>query len=280
MPVRSRALPGTCLVDAHVHFHPRFRADAVLEAAARNFSAAARNEGLLDRPPCFLLLTEIAGVDAFGALPERVGSWRLFPTGEAVSRRAEREDGAQDGAPVFIVAGRQAVTAEGIEVLALGTREHAADGSPLRATVEAVRRAAALPVLPWGVGKWTGRRGALVREAVADRAAFPCLCVADSGVRPRFLPRPALIAEAERAGRISLAGTDPLPVAGDEGKAGRFGFIAAAEIDEDRPFGALADWLARQRASPPVFGEFERPLIFLHRQVAMQLRKRLPARKG
>jgi hypothetical protein len=277
MPVRSSASPEICLVDAHVHLHPRFRADVVLDSAARNFAAAARGAGLPDRPPCFLLLVEIAGVDAFGALPERAGRWRLLPTGEALSRRAEPDSG---GAPVFIVAGRQSVTAEGLEVLALGTREHLADGLALRATVEAVRQAGALPVLPWGFGKWTGRRGALVREAAADPAAFPCLYLADSGVRPRFLLRPAPIAEAERAGRISLAGTDPLPVRGDEGKAGRFGFVAATEVDKDRPFGALADWIGRQRASPPVFGALERPAVFLHRQLAMQLRKRFPARRG
>jgi hypothetical protein len=260
-----------------VHIHPRFRLDAVLDGAARNFAAAAQSGGPAARPPALLLLAEIAGVDAFGALPQRAGQWRLLATGEAVSRRAEPKDG---GAPLFIVAGRQTVTAEGIEMLALGTREHIADGLALGATVDAARRARALPVLPWGVGKWTGRRRALVRAAAADRAAFPCLYLADSGVRPRWLPRPGLIAEAERAGRIALAGTDPLPVGDEEGKAGRFGFLAAAEIDEGRPFAALADWLARQSVSPPVFGALERPAAFLHRQVAMQLQKRLGARRG
>ena len=185
-----------------------------------------------------------------------------------------RGTGEIGGAPIFIVAGRQSVTAEDLEVLALGTREHIADGLPLAATVEAARRAGALPVLPWGVGKWTGRRGALVRAAAADQAGFPCLYLADSGVRPGLLPRPTLIAEAERAGRIALAGSDPLDLGAEEGKAGRFGFVAAAEIDAARPFGALADWLARQRVSPPAFGELERPAAFLHRQLIMQLRKR------
>lgn len=278
MSVPSHTSPGICLVDAHVHIHPRFRVDVILDGAARSFAAAARREGLSDRPPCFLLLTEMAGVDTFNGLPEHVGRWRILPTNEAISCRAVLEDGSPEGgAPIFIVAGRQVATVEGLEVLALGTREHLADGVALGRTIEAARRAGALPLLPWAVGKWTGRRGALIQKTVADCASFPFLYVADSGVRPGLLPRPGLIAEAERAGRLSLAGSDPLPVAAEEGKAGRFGFVAATEPDRDRPFGSLAHWLAQQHVSPPVFGELEKPLPFLHRQLMMQLFKRFPS---
>ena len=64
--------------------------------------------------------------------------------------------------PVLVIAGRQIVSAERIEVLALGTRTQIPDGQPLAATIDAVRADGALAVLPWGFGKWWGARGRMV----------------------------------------------------------------------------------------------------------------------
>jgi hypothetical protein len=249
-------------VDAHVHLHPRFDVASVLTVAARNMAAVAQG-------PAMLMLTESAGVDAFDALPEAAGPWRITETEEPVSRLARSTDGSE----LAIVGGRQIVTAEGLEVHALGTRRTFDDGQSVHDVLADVPQDGALAVLPWGFGKWSGARGQLVMDVIEN--APPELMLADSGVRPGLMARPALLVRAETAGRKIIAGTDPLPLAREAGKAGQFGFLAKHAFDPDRPFAAVAAWLAEQRISPETYGHLESPFGFLAAQIAMQIRKRL-----
>ena len=256
------------LVDAHVHLHDGFDLEKTLSAASRNVAEAASTLGWAAPGPAMLLLTESAGVDAFGTLPEQVGEWQIIATEEAISRRAVGPNGAE----LAIVSGRQVVSSEGLEIHALGTREVFADKTPLRDLISAIIDKDALAVMPWGVGKWSGSRGKLVADLVSS--APPELIFADSGVRPAFVPRSKLLALAEAQGRRIIAGTDPLPVAGDEDKPGRFGFIAEDVFDAATPFQDLAAWLRGQRGSCRIYGKLETPFRFVRLQVAMQIRKR------
>lgn len=261
------------LVDSHVHLHACFEPAAFLDAASANFARARAGYGLAAGVPGCLLLTESAGVEGFERLADGAassGPWQVRRCAEPVSLVALRDGDS----PIIVVAGRQIVTAESLEVLALGTRATFRDGGPTRPTIEEVVRAGALAVLPWGFGKWTGRRGGLVRAVIEDRPQGPVF-VGDNGGRPRLWPRPGLFALAERAGMIVLAGSDPLPFPGEIAKAGRYGLVAAAEPDPDRPFEALRGWLQEQRRSPPVYGTRDAAWTFLDRQIRLQLRKRM-----
>jgi len=263
--------PSGVLVDAHVHLHDGFAAGALLEAAATNMAAAARDLGLPADTPGMLLLAESEGVDAFARLADGsrpAAPWRLEPTAEAVSLLARRPGAA----PIALVAGRQIVTTERLEVLALGTRATFADGQPARAAIVAARAAEALVVLPWGVGKWTGRRRALVRELLQEFLTER-LYAGDNGGRLAWSPRPRLLGEAERHGGLVLPGSDPLPFAAEVIKPGRYGFVAKVDLDPQRPFAALKRWLDQQTGSPRPYGRLERPLVFARRQIAMQKRK-------
>jgi hypothetical protein len=87
-PVNQGAAP-LILVDAHVHLHPCFPPAAVLDAAAANIAAAGAALGLETPPPGMLMLAEIAGMDAFGALAAGrldCGAWRIVPV--ATGRKA------------------------------------------------------------------------------------------------------------------------------------------------------------------------------------------------
>lgn len=275
-PLSGPAPGDLCLVDAHVHLYPGADPGQMLSAAARNMGRAARARGLPRRPPGILMLTENAGLDRFAELAGAAGGWTVAATAEPVSLLAVPGDGEMEGeSPLAIVSGRQIVTAENIEVHALGTRAVFADGAPAATVLGEVQRAGALAVLPWGVGKWSGARGEVLRGLIARHGEWPGMMLADSGVRPALLPRPALLAEAEAQGLKVLAGSDPLPLAAEAGKPGRYGFLARCRLDPDRPFAALAAWLRALPASPETFGTLERALPFLHRQAAMQLRKRL-----
>lgn len=196
-----------------------------------------------------------------------VGAWRLSPTGERESLVASRSTGET----LIFVAGRQIAARERIEVLALGRDVDVPDGLSLEETLCRVRESGALPVLPWGVGKWSGRRGALV-AAILDQPAGE-LYLGDNSNRLRLAGTPRLLREARERGLIVLPGSDPLPFASHARRAGSFGFVLEGTLDPLRP---AADLLRRVRAlreQPRTYGRGETLPRFLRDQASLQWRQ-------
>lgn len=228
-------------VDMHVHLYPYYDAHALLTAAARNLQEAAPTA---DR--FALYLTDRAGQHAFrdlrdGTLKPPVWHLQTTPDPHALlfSTRDERR--------LLVLAARQIVTRERLEVLALGTAEEIADGAPAAEVVARVRAAGALPVLPWGLGKWLGARGRQVR-ALIEAAQPGELAVADTCLRPALLGESSLLRAARARNLPVLAGTDPLPRLGEEEMAGRFGVLVEGAFDEDHAAVSLTGLLSRAGA--------------------------------
>jgi len=271
-------LGGAFMVDAHVHCHAGVAPARLLHHAAANMAAAAARRDV--RPAAgWLLFTEMAADDAFAALERSatasggeaadLDGWRIRRTDEPVSLIAE---GPADF-PLILVAGRQIVTAEGLEVLAIGARGPFADGQDLDASVAAVQAADGLAVLPWGFGKWWGRRGAVVEDFLA-RATPGSLFLGDNGGRLQSAPRPAAFATAAARGIPVLPGSDPLPLQAEAATAaGRYGFVLEAVVDAAHPAAGLKARLAALREQPESFGRRQSLLPFVSRQIAMQWRK-------
>jgi hypothetical protein len=270
-------------VDAHVHLHPCYDPDDLLQNAYANLaaaSAAAEREGPVAR---FLLLAECAPDDCFGALRALAGGdrgaasaltlrrWSAAPTAEAISvvARAGRRE-------LFIVAGRQVACREGLEVLVLGTTHRFADGQPIRDVLRESDALGVPRVIPWGPGKWFFRRGRLLQALVAEFRK-PTLFLGDEGGRPVFWGYPQHFAQAARLGVRDLPGTDPLPFPHEVGKVGRMGFRVPVELDPDRPGASLLRALTHSGAPLERFATLEPPLRFVRNQLGMQLRKRLRA---
>jgi hypothetical protein len=263
---------GVSLVDGHVHLHDCFEAPAFLDAAAANLAAAAKRLGLPDGPTGCLLLAESQGVDQFARLADgtaSTGAWQVGATTEPVSLMARRPGAL----PIVLVAGRQIVSRERLEVLAIGTRATFADGRPLDEALAAVKAADALAVVPWGVGKWQGARGRLIGDLLEQNRDGP-LFVGDNGGRLRLAPRPKLFAQAQRRSVPVLAGSDPLPSPGQVAKVGGYGFVAGTDLDPQAPFAALRGYLEGLRTSPETFGRLESLPGFVRSQLAMQVQKR------
>jgi hypothetical protein len=272
----SAARGALLLADTHVHVHRCFDDEAVLAAAARNFAEAAARLAPNAALQGVLCLTEMAGVDRFAVLraaaqrAERRGPWTLRATAEPSSVAALGDAGAT----LFVIAGRQIVTRERLEVLALGAAAACADGQSLETTLAAVLDAGAAAVLPWGVGKWRGLRGALVDSLIA-RSGRP-LHLGDNGNRLEWGAVPAQFVAARRAGLRILPGSDPLPLRGEERRIGGYGVCAAARLDPDRPAAGLLALFA-SRAELVTYGRRERLARFMRNQLAMQLAKRRAA---
>jgi hypothetical protein len=178
----------------------------------------------------------------------------------------------QGGRRLYLVAGRQIVTAERLEVLALGFEGFIPDGGSIRQVLERVRAAAAVPVIPWGFGKWWGERGRVVSALLKDHEALG-FCLGDNSGRTTILGRPAHFEEAGRLGIPILPGTDPLPFPTEFGRAGRFGLVARTPIDPVRPAAEAKRVLTGRLSGTTPYGRLETPLRFVRNQIAMQLYK-------
>jgi hypothetical protein len=266
---------GRLLVDGHVHFYPVYDAATFLDAAAGNFAAGARSLGLSGPGTGVLCFTEAAGIYAFhrfrdaAARHESVGRWQLLSTGEPrsllVAAGAER---------MLLVAGRQIVTADGLEVLALGAEHTIEDGSSLQGTVAEIRDADAVPVIPWGFGKWWFGRGRRVAEFLASPEGRG-VHLGDNGGRLRAAPAPRLFDLAHALGHSVLAGSDPLPFARQQTRAGSYGFLVRGDATGPRPAAGLVATLRALGEQPRTYGHLEGTAAFVASQVGMQLRKHL-----
>lgn len=260
------------LLDAHVHFRRCFDWPSFLDSAHTNFEAA-RPAGVRptgDVGHCLLFAEEHAD-DYFQQLraddEARAGrGWRVDVNDEPESLTCVRTDGAR----LVLIAGRQIVTRERLEVLALCTRAVLDDGWSLEDTIDSVLEAEAIPVLPWGFGKWWFKRGRRVRELLdSPRAAHVFL--GDSRGRPRAAPSPRLLRQARQRGVRVLPGTDPLPLPSHVTRPGRYGFALDADPAAPHPADTIRHALRSLKANPPAFGQPDSWLGFLHSQLALRL---------
>jgi hypothetical protein len=266
-------------VDAHVHFHNTYHPAAFLNAAYRNIENIARSSKNNDRwigVLCFTTGEKEAGSDLWQSgysLQERKnskhGNWHIQATEEDVSVRAIQHD-----KELFLIAGRQIVSHERIEILAIGTRHQFEEGKPLEVLLEEVSDHEAIPVIPWGVGRWMGKRGRILKETILHHASRK-LFLGDNSNRPQFWPKPILLKEAENHGFKNLPGSDPLPFPGEYRKPGSYGFALNGSLEPEQPFKSLKEKLFDPAVEIWHYGALEKPLRFFRHQLAMQYRKHL-----
>jgi len=259
------------LIDAHVHYYSAYDTQRFLDAASEGFERQAE-----ERAVRILCMAESAADNWFGSLSEPDSlahtDWQRFPTQEEQSLLLKRKS---DNAELLVIAGHQCVTAEDIEVLMLGQSAKHPDGQPADTVVQAALDAGAIPLLPWGFGKWMGARGELVASLLETFGKQ--LLLGDNSGRLNGTPTPALLREGSERGHCLLPGSDPLPMRGEEHKVASFGAYIAGDISLETPFADLKTLIAGG-AEPVTFGGGESLLRFVRNQLLMQKRKRWPSR--
>ena len=202
-----------------------------------------------------VLLTEVAGCDYFGSLPgpDRVAGGAQ-PTVFATDEPGGVELRWEDGLCLIVVAGRQVVTRERLEVLGLGVSAEIADGMPVGAAIAAVRGAGGVPVLSWAPGKWTFSRREVVEETI-ERGSPEEFVIGDTTLRPSSMAEPKLMRWARERGFKIIAGTDPLPISGEEGLIGTYGVACAAEFERRRPVSSVRDMFLDPEVAVSIVGE-------------------------
>jgi hypothetical protein len=216
------------IADAHLHLYPCYDLAAAVAALADNLGR--HGDGVRAG-----FLAERSGCRAFaairdGSLALRAGAGRFETTAEEGALILRRSGSP----PLYLFSGRQLATAERIEVLALTVDAAIPDGLPAAAAVDAVLAAGGVPVLPWSPGKWWFARGRLVRELLSRHGPEKIL-VGDTAMRPSLAGEPAVMREARRLGCRVVAGTDPLPFAGEEALLGTYASVLEGDFDERHP---------------------------------------------
>lgn len=262
------------LLDGHTHIYDCFDLDTFVTAAFENFSSASVKLKSGSSATCFMLLAEACGVHYFKKLQDlaRSGggvsstSWRVEESDEIFSLILFHDD--YPLMRLIIAAGRQLITKEKLELLALLTEHEFEDGMTLEQGVQTVFEAGGIPVCPWGAGKWMGTRGEVLTTYTmnTDELFF----LGDSGGRPSFWPRPSLFKGDFVKTRL-LSGSDPLPLSGEEIKVGSFGTYINCECPKERPVTFLKELLKKSDVKLTGYGRLCCPLMFIKNQVTLRL---------
>jgi hypothetical protein len=202
------------VLDTHLHLYHGYDLGVFLRTLAR------RVKDVPDVAPDAIMGGVIADTD-------RCRGWEMVRDGAFPGVRefsVTQVDGEAllvdvDGVMLHLFRGCQVVTHERVEVLGVVPRAEVAAGQALKATLDEIVSLGGIPVLPWSPGKWWGRRGKLVRDAYRN---YPEVWAGD--IPMRWWGRTLDLGwgpGARRCQRV-VRGSDPLPIHGDEARAGSY----------------------------------------------------------
>lgn len=261
------------LCDSHVHFYDCFELDNFLDSAWRNFYQQAQSKQKQHEFIAILMFTEAKQDHWFLKLKAnefQSAKWSFQETNEPESLYATDKDGHR----ILIINGRQIVTSENLEVLALATPDKLEDGQPITQVIEWVKDNNAIPVIPWGFGKWWGNRGHVLSKVLESYSRGE-VSLGDNSGRPWFLGTPGHFKKANGEQRHILPGSDPLPFTSEAWRAGSVGFYFTGSLDEAAPAKSLREHLKDPKTNITNYMHCERLIPFVRNQVAMQIRKRM-----
>jgi hypothetical protein len=233
-------------LDAHVHLYDRYLFSDWVASAMRHLLPAAECGAVVvvDRPgQCAFTRCQRECLTA-GAPWE----WREMCCGQAGVVTCAPTEGGARRSELVLVRGAQYVSAERIEVLALGVgRDERLEGAAAADIVGAIGVAGGVPCLPWSPGKWLGGRGRVVARLLRDFSPQQ-LTVGDIALRTSYGPPSPLLMYARWRGFRTLRGSDPLPLPGEEWQVGAFSqeVTFSDEVplfSEEQRAQALLEWL-------------------------------------
>ena len=266
-------------IDAHVHIYDCFNLDSLFNAAYENFHRATQLHAPVSKTNIFfLLLAEGTSSNFFESLlqnaqnqktgPNLLTDWLIHPTSEKSSLIIQAKNNTEHS--LILAAGRQYITREKLEILALLSDGVIQEGLSLSDSVKAICKINGIPVIPWGVGKWLGRRGGLLKDYLQN---IDCnnkkIYLGDNGGRPFFWPPSSHFHIASQKGINNFAGSDPLPLTNEYNKPGSYGVFCEGNIDLETPCRDLKQLLSETDKLHP-YGNQESFFRFFLNQLAIR----------
>ena len=262
------------LIDSHVHIHNMYNLNIFFDSVFSNFAENANRLGGTNYWNALLLLTEMKNVNQFDKLSNlnSVGEnneYKIEKTSENISLKIT----SHKGDTIYVIAGKQIIAEEKIEVLALCTNKEFAEQQSLPVTINRINEAGGIAVLPWGVGKWSGKRKKIL-ENFMEEYKDEKFWLGDNSGRPYFWPEPNLFKIGNQSGHFVLPGTDALAIPSQIKKTGTYGFYVYNKIDGNTPTNTFKNIITELKAPPKYFGSLEKVIPFFKNQITMQLNKR------
>lgn len=217
------------IVDTHVHLYPFYDLSFALKTLVKNLSSLCPEETL---KAAFL-------TDRFQYRFHEdflQGKIRFNEPDLSVTLCADQKTLLVNsgGSMLYLFPGYQINCTEKLELLAMGLSTPLPDGISLDETLKEIRNQRAIPILPWGAGKWLFKRGKIV-ERLIPLAKDYSLLFADTFMRPACLPDSRLIKKIHRVQKFLLSGSDPLPMKGEEEFLGKYATLFEGEFDPQNP---------------------------------------------
>ncbi len=213
-------------VDTHLHLYPDYDINQALECFLSNTdnkSAPLRIGCLAERHDCQI----------FESIANSTLTLTAFKLLSANATELVLQHNS--GNKLTLIAGRQVISSENIEVLALGCAEMIEDGQSAASIIKLVHQQHGVPVVAWSPGKWFFSRGKLIRSLIKGNSPDQFV-IGDTTLRPHGWLTPVLMRSAINKGFKVIAGSDPLPFSGEEQWLGRY----HSEISCDQSTSALA----------------------------------------
>ncbi len=267
---------NTCniLVDSHVHLYDNFDPDSFIESISRNFRKFGKlGEHEFNDSIKMIFLTEAKDNDFFSrmednSLPLKNIDIHSENTGEKGSILLK-----ENGNDLFyIIRGRQIITEENIEILSVGNGPTIKDGLLAAEVIDRIRENGQLAILAWGVGKWLFGRGKVVKD-ILNTLEYPLLMIGDNSARPSLWVKPLIYRKGDKLGIPVIAGSDPLPLDGEDEKAGSYFFMVKGSFDPKKPLGSIKKILTSDIKQIKNMGKRDSVFTFLKRQSKIMLKK-------
>lgn len=263
------------LFDSHVHIYDCFDLALFFDNAHLNFKRAASRCTNATDFTGILMLAERSSERWFQNLVSKlgigdgentVGNWRISfnEEDESINLRDKHNN------KLILIPGHQVVSNEGLEVLALCTQTRFTDGAPIVDLIDEIRSHNAIVVIPWGVGKWFGKRGQVVKELIQSGHLAGCF-LGDIIGRPVVWPKPDLFTLAVKNGVRILPGTDPLPLAPEAKIPGRYGAYITAQISDANPTRDIKKLLTDASENLVSYGHRNGVLEFMRKQISIRI---------
>jgi hypothetical protein len=275
------------LFDTHVHLYdPQTVARLLLNAHA-NFEVVARglgnNASTHDGVLCLTQTDKSLSVEQLldvvndkTVYPGFLGDWQADVTKEKGSLALRTVSKAGDPRVVFLISGQQIVTMEKLEVLSIANKESIAGGLPLNETISAIAESGGISIIPWGVGKWLGKRGKILKELIEMDSELP-LFLGDNLARPKFWFYVPHFNIARKRGIKILNGSDPLSFSSELAKPGCFGVaFPFATLDRQLPAANIKNLLLDRHQVKKNYGSPQSFRKFVATQLTLNLMRFQP----
>ncbi|MBN2301630.1 MAG: hypothetical protein JXN60_03840 [Lentisphaerae bacterium] len=258
----------TVIADTHFHMYPCYNLDSSLRYLWKNLSShgyadAQKAAFLVERHDCHFFDELAAGA----VKTNEIESQSILESACLCIKFGDCSD------DMLVFAGRQIVTAERIEILGLTMISSVPDGLSANETVAAILESSGTPVLAWAPGKWLFKRAAVV-EKLFEEFAPGQLLVGDTALRPIIWAEPVLMRKARLSGFTVVAGSDPLPFAGEETRMGGYATMLRGQINALYPVTTVRRLLGVKNADTTLVGKRCGPFSAAYRVIRMMLKQR------